>query len=134
MSVCVLDTSVARLLYAASPLLPAYSVHLQNTKPVISFQTVAEMRYGALKSNWGAERRRKLEAFLASLQVIEYTDELANRWAEVMLQARTAGRRMEAGDAWIAATAALLNAPLLTHDKDFGIEALPSITIHRYIP
>ncbi len=36
-----------------------------------------------------------------------------------MTTARRKGRRMEAGDAWIAATAVLYAAPLLTHDADF---------------
>jgi predicted nucleic acid-binding protein len=70
--------------------------------------------------------------FLSSFIVVGYTDELATLWATTMHEARRAGRRLEAGDAWIAATARLLNAPLLTHDKDFSPAACPSITVHCY--
>jgi predicted nucleic acid-binding protein len=34
-----------------------------------------------------------------------------------MVAARRNGRRIETADAWIAATALLLDAPLLTHNK-----------------
>jgi predicted nucleic acid-binding protein len=34
-----------------------------------------------------------------------------------MVTARKSGRRMETADAWIAATALLHDAPLLTHNK-----------------
>jgi tRNA(fMet)-specific endonuclease VapC len=34
-----------------------------------------------------------------------------------MVAARRNGRRIETADAWIAATALLYNAPLLTHNK-----------------
>ena len=49
-----------------------------------------------------------------------------------MQDARRTGRRLEAGDAWIAATAKMLDAPLLTHDKDFSPVACPAITIYCY--
>ena len=50
----------------------------------------------------------------------------------MMHEARKAGRRLEAGDCWIAATALLLDAPLLTHDKDFDTKACPSLAVIRY--
>jgi predicted nucleic acid-binding protein len=34
-----------------------------------------------------------------------------------MVSARQAGRRVETADAWVAATALLYDAPLLTHNK-----------------
>ena len=41
----------------------------------------------------------------------------------------TAGRRMEAADGWIAATAIMLGCPIATHDGDFiGIPNLQLIT------
>ena len=134
MNQCVLDTSVASLMYDASPLYLPYDGHVQSASIFVSFQTVGEMRFGARKSSWGIARRQRLEAFLTSLQVVGYTDELAHHWAQIMHEAQTVGRRLEAGDGWIAATALLLNAPLLTHDKDFDAQACPSITIVRYTP
>ena len=115
-----------------NPLLALYYIHLLNASWVISFQTVAEMRFGALKANWGTDRRQRLEVFIQRFQVIAYSDALATEWAEVRLDAERVGLRLEAGDAWIAATSKLLNAPLLTHDKDFSPAACPSLTVYRY--
>lgn len=132
MNFVVLDTSIASITLDDRPQLARYEAYLRNSLPVVSFQTIAEMRFGALLKGWGVLRRERLETFLGSLLVQEYNDGLANAWAQVMHEARRAGRRLEAGDAWIAATALLLNAPLLTHDKDFDAQACPSITIIRY--
>lgn len=128
----VLDTTIASMMLNQNPLLALYYVHLLNASWLISFQTVAEMRFGALKANWGVSRQQQLEVFLQRFQIIPYTAPLATQWAEVRLDAERVGLRLEAGDAWIAATARLLNAPLLTHDKDFSPAACPSVTVYRY--
>jgi predicted nucleic acid-binding protein len=130
----VLDTSVASLLLSNSPPLLRYTPYFENASLAISFQTVAEMRFGALKANWGEPRRQALEQFFRRFAIIGYDDRLASCWAEIMYDAANVGKRLEAGDAWIAATAKYLNAPLLTHDKDFAMEACPSITIYRHLP
>jgi predicted nucleic acid-binding protein len=44
-----------------------------------------------------------------------------------------AGRPMKAGDAWIAATARLIGAPLVTNNrKDF--EPVPGLTVISFAP
>jgi predicted nucleic acid-binding protein len=47
-----------------------------------------------------------------------------------MVAARRVGRRLETADAWVAATAALYDAPLLTHNATdyLGVPALKLIT------
>ena len=42
--------------------------------------------------------------------------DLIVKWAEVMVVARSVGRRIEVADAWIAATALLYDAPLFTNN------------------
>ena len=56
--------------------------------------------------------------------------DLCCKWAEVMVAARAAGRRIETADAWIAATALLYDAPLVTHNgSDFlGVPGLTLIS------
>ena len=125
----VLDTTVASLLLNRNPLLSLYQPYLEDASLCISFQTVAEMRLGALLAKWGESRKQDLELFLSAFNLIVYSDELCDCWAIVMNEARQVGRRREAGDAWIAATAKLLDAPLITHDRDFSLAACPSITI-----
>ncbi|MCC6667457.1 MAG: hypothetical protein IT375_27155 [Polyangiaceae bacterium] len=67
----------------------------------------------------GHHERTGLEHFLSRFVVVPYPTELAQTWAKIMTAARRKGRRMEAGDAWITATAVLYEAPLLIHDVDF---------------
>ena len=133
MNSAILDTSVASLMFRNSPDFAPYKVVLAEYTPVISFQTVAEMRLGATLAQWGTQRQSELETFLDDFDICAFSDELATCWAEVMADSRRVGRRLEAGDAWIAATAKLYNAPLLTHDKDFALDAVPSITVYRFI-
>jgi predicted nucleic acid-binding protein len=130
----VLDTSIASLLLNKSPALIPYTPYFDNALLAISFQTVAEMRFGALKAQWAELSRQGLEQFMQRFAIVGYDDRLASSWAEIMHDAAKVGRRLEAGDAWIAATAKYLRAPLLTHDKDFAVEACPPITIYRHVP
>jgi predicted nucleic acid-binding protein len=122
----------ASFAFRSGPLLAPYRPHLRGVDYVVSFQTVAEMRFGALVGRWSAQRRAVLEQFIAGLPIVGYSDSLATHWAELMSISRRAGRRMECGDAWIAATALLLAAPLLTHDRDFDSTACPSVNVIRY--
>ena len=132
MNGCVLDTSVLSLMYKNRPEFIPYQ-KFQGTKVgFISFHSIAEMRSGALYNNWGIRKRMELEAFFRRFELVEYTSELADSWAEISSYAKRVGRRLEAGDAWVAATAQLLEIPLLTHDKDFDSMSCPSITMVRF--
>jgi predicted nucleic acid-binding protein len=106
----VLDTSIASLLLNKSPALIPYTPYFDNALLAISFQTVAEMRFGALKAQWAELRRQGLEQFMQRFAIVGYDDRLASCWAEIMHDAAKVGRRLEAGDAWIAATAKYLRA------------------------
>lgn len=132
MNYCVADTTITSLLLQNLPEILLYKPHFTGVSIHISFQTVAEMRYGALRNGWGMRRKRELESFLLSFAIVEYSSELADCWATVMHESRIAGRRLEVGDAWIAAAALSLNAPLLTHDRDFKADACPSIQVYCY--
>ena len=84
----------------------------------LSFQSVAEIWKLAEKRGWGRGRRAELEAFLRRFVVIPYDYRLAEVWARVCVEAEHAGRRLETGDAWIAATAVRHQLTLLSHDGD----------------
>jgi predicted nucleic acid-binding protein len=132
MAFCVVDTSVASMMFQNRPELAAYAPHLLDVTVAVSFQTVAEMRLGCRIKRWGPDRTASLEAFLSSLVLVGYTDRMGHCWAQIMDDAKGLGRRLEAADAWIAATALLLSVPLLTHDKDFAVESCPAINVIRY--
>ena len=93
--------------------------------------TIAELEYGVLRANWGEARRRALAEFVRTHFVIFHqTSDLCLVWAELRVEAERKGRHLSNSDAWIAATAVLLDVPLLTHNrKDYqAIESLKVIS------
>ena len=106
-----------------------------NFKPfaadvVVSVVTVAELKSIALQNNWGNPRLQKMEDFLSKFVIADIkTDDIINRYAEIdaFSQGRLDGRvsnftarNMGKNDIWIAATASVLDATLLTTDNDFN--------------
>lgn len=82
-----------------------------------------ELRYGALRANWGELRRRRLERRLAELTIVQPDDELITDCAELRHACQQTGHplgnKVHDGDRWIAATAVRLALPLVSHDKVF---------------
>ena len=79
--------------------------------------TEAELEQWALFANWSAKRTEWLRIFLRRAVIVPSSHDLVLKWAEAMVAARRAGRRIETADAWVAATALLYDAPLLTHSR-----------------
>ena len=79
--------------------------------------TEAELEQWALLANWSEKRVVWLRLFLSRFVVVPSSHDLVLKWAEAMVAARRSGRRIETADAWVAATALLYDAPLLTHNK-----------------
>lgn len=76
---------------------------------VLSFVTVTELRFGALKGGWGDLRRRALERDLAALPVVQPDDRLMSVCASLRDRCQRAGhplgQKLPEADRWIAATA-----------------------------
>ncbi len=120
MDVVLLDTSVVSLLHPKkknTELRAKYELHMRDRVLALSFQSVAELWEWAENNNWGQKSRDRLETFLRRFLILPYNYELAKVWARVMNRSRRDGRRLEAGDCWIAATAVLYAIPLITHDR-----------------
>jgi predicted nucleic acid-binding protein len=92
----------------------------------------AELEQWILLSNWHAKRIDWLRIFLALARfaIVPSSRGLVLKWAEVMVAARRVGRRLETADAWIASTAIMYDAPLITHNgSDYsGVPGLKVIT------
>jgi len=135
MDIVLLDTTIASLLHPKkknSILFPLYEPHMRGNILAISFQTVAELWAWPITNNWSLRHQEEFNDFLEKFLVIPYTLSLAKIWATVGAKFRQHGRRLEAGDAWIIATAIQRKILLLTHDKDYlGIE-LPGLKILSY--
>jgi predicted nucleic acid-binding protein len=79
--------------------------------------TVAEIEHGMATAKWGDQKRNRMRSHLAAFLVYESCPELCRSWGEVMAESAATGRRMSHEDAWIAATAVLLSAPLATNNR-----------------
>ena len=98
-------------------------------KAIISVVTVGEIKSIALRNNWGEERQNKLIEFTKQFLIADINVEtIIRRYAEIdtFSQGRlhnrpllTSARNLGKNDLWIAATASVLDATLLTTDKDF---------------
>jgi len=121
MKPAVIDTDVVSFLFKNDSRAQSYLPHLHDRQWLISFMTEAELEQWALQSNWQSKRVNWMRTFLARFAIVPSSHDLVLKWAEVMVTARRAGRRLETADAWIAATAMLYDASLITHNaSDYG--------------
>ena len=124
----VVDTTVVSIIHNQDDRAPYYEQQLAGHHSFISFQTLEELWFGAYNNNWGSGRRSRLAEHLSQYEVVWANDELVNISARLRNERRSAGRELTSADAWIAATAILLDCPLAAHDGDFvNIPGLPLI-------
>ena len=99
---------------------------------LISFITVAELRYGALRAGWGAKRRNELEETIDTAKIVWPGHGLASEYAALRAECVAAGHglaeKSNEADRWVAATARYVKVPLVSHDGVFvdapGIDLL----------
>ncbi len=86
----------------------------------LSIVSVGEILSLAEQLNWGTARIQQAEAFIARSHVypLEYSG-IIPAYITLDNESRRAGRKMSDNDLWIAATARVIGATLLTTDKDF---------------
>jgi hypothetical protein len=121
----VIDTDVYGAdLVPASAIAVRYEPLIVGRPAFISFQTAAELRYGALLRNWGAARMLKLEARINAADVVHSGPELIAVYAQLRVDCRRAGhglsQREHDADRWVAATAIRLGIPLVCNDGIFN--------------
>ncbi len=129
----VIDTMIAGALFSRRQLATKYEPHVHGRPLVISFVTVAELRFGALKANWGEARHAALEARLSSMTVVPSDSDLATVYAEMRVACERLGHGLGAkiheADRWIASTAIRFGLPLVSHDGIF--QDVPGLTVIR---
>src|SRR5215472_4670854 len=113
----VVDTDVVSFMFKNHPIGNRYDSALAGRIPLISLMTVAELERWAIQRKWNAHRLHWLHLYLRPFTVVPSSPDLCRKWAEVMMAAQVVGRRIECADAWIAATALLYDAPLITHNR-----------------
>ena len=127
----VVDTNVVSYIYRGDPIGRPYLDRIGGHRPFISVQTYEEIMFGVMVNNWGQARIRRLLRYVnANYDIIQVNSRLAVICARLRADSRRLGRELSAADGWIAATAVLLNCPLLSHDRDFG--SLPGLEVIHY--
>lgn len=111
----------------------AYQLDTLATIPITSVVSVAELRVLALQNEWGSYKVRMMESLLAYLIIVPILYKTnVDAYVEIDDSSRRLGIKMGKNDFWIAASAQVENAVILTTDKDFA--HLPqSLVQHLYI-
>lgn len=128
----VIDTDVYGAdLVPGSALAEQYEPLIVGRPAFISFQTAAELRYGAMLRGWGDARMLKLEARIAAAEVVHTGPDLIEAYARLRVACQRAGhglsQREHDADRWIAATAIRLGLPLVSNDTVF--ESVPGLLL-----
>jgi len=129
----VLDTNVILAYLRKHPVWNKIQTHLDifetGTIVYLPVIIVGELRSIAVQNEWGSIRTVELQRFTKEfVPVTNLYADLVERYAEIDAfsqgrlqekQLKGSARNMGKNDLWIAATASVLNATLITTDKDF---------------
>lgn len=129
-TIAVVDTMLVSALLIgsrrrwAADLLSRYSTHLRGISIVLSFATVAELRYGGLKGEWSSKRVEAMENWFRESAIIVMPDnDLVNTCADLRYACFKNGLalsdKIHDSDRWIAATAIRHGIPLISDDRIF---------------
>ena len=113
----VVDADVISFLFKNHPMGVPYEPELADRVVLISFMTVAELERWSIQYRWGEHRIGWLHIYLKRFTAVPSSPDLCREWATVMVDAQSAGRRIECADAWVAATARLYGLSLVTHNR-----------------
>lgn len=128
----VIDTDVYGAdLVRGSKLAAAYEPISVGRPAFISFQTAAELRYGAIRRNWGRVRMLELEGKIEKAEIVHSGPELVLIYAQLRADCERIGhglsQRHHDADRWVAATALRLGLPLVSNDGIF--RGVPGLTV-----
>jgi len=100
-----------------------------DNRNLVSIVSVGELKSLSLRNNWGTRRNQELDAALEKFIIIDVRYmSLVLKYAEIDAFSQgklkdkplpMSSRNMGKNDLWIAATASLTNARLITFDQDF---------------
>lgn len=122
----VLDTSFLLNLIRNTPASQTVALQLGINEAgsliILSIVSVAEIRVLAQRNNWGNSKLQKMEQIIAAAMVIDISlndEELLSNYVDIDTNSQSLGRKMGKNDLWIAATAAVTGATLISGDGDF---------------
>ena len=112
-----------------------YSLLTRDPSPVISVVSIGELKSLANRHKWGTRRLRQVDYILSHLKAITIDDEpIFDAYADIETHTRRNGRPMGKNDLWIAATAQVYDATILTTDHDFDHLAPAFVQVDWFNP
>ena len=123
--ILVLDTSVvvdvARNNRSGQAILETYSLKSRIDRPLISVITTGEMLGIAKSQSWTSDKTKVLHELLSEFVKLELTPEVVEAYSDLVALCRQKNHTMgQQNDMWIAATAKVTGAVLLTGDSGFN--------------
>ncbi|MCE5229408.1 type II toxin-antitoxin system VapC family toxin [bacterium] len=122
----LLDTNIvlhyARESKVYSAIEQKFQLRNSQFSPMVCIVTLGEIRAMAYRRHWGMQKIRKLEEFLGHLVAIDISSPpVIDAYAKILCEAieKGWGIQKKQNDLWIAAVAYVLNATLVTTDRDF---------------
>jgi predicted nucleic acid-binding protein len=129
-SFAVVDTMIASAILVgnrhpkAADLLHRYQEHLRGMSIVLSFASVCELRYGAMKGQWGPARIGRMEDWFRQISIVMPDNDLVETCANLRHECQKQGHglkdKVHDSDRWIASTAIRHNVPLISDDRVFS--------------
>lgn len=123
--ILMLDTSivvdVARNNRSGQTILETYSLKNRADRPLISVVTTGEILGIAKVQAWSSDKTRVLQELLSEFVNLELTPEVIEAYSDLVALCRHQKHTMgQQNDMWIAATAKVTGAVLLTGDSGFN--------------
>ena len=113
----------------ASVIDSTYNPFGDGNMPILSVVSVGEIKSIALRNHWGKKKIAKLKELMSLFVITDINaDDILDMYAEIDTYSQnkltnkplnTTARNMGKNDLWIAATANIISARLLTSDNDF---------------
>jgi len=128
MSSVVIDTDVFSYIFKRDSRARGYVDSLRDQELCISFMSVAELKRWAIQHRWGQARRQSLTESLRHYIVLAYDEQMTDVWAGIKTHRDRAGKPIETGDCWVAATAVRFGLPLVTHNRAH-YEGVPNLQL-----
>jgi tRNA(fMet)-specific endonuclease VapC len=120
----LLDTNILVAYVRAGPLGEyverTYSLMAQPYKPLLCVVSVGEILALARKLGWGSAKAAIMRSLLKEIVLVDVNiPEIQEAYAEICYFSEAHGQKKGQNDYWIAASAKVTGATLLTTDKDF---------------
>ncbi|MCY3952136.1 MAG: PIN domain-containing protein [bacterium] len=109
----LVDTDVSSYVAWQRPKGKAFIPILRDRLLAVSFATVGELYFGAVKAGWGDQKIRSLETILKRYTVIPGTYAVARAYGDIKAAFR---EQVDECDMWIAATALVHQLPVVTNN------------------